>query len=348
VGVVLLLTLPALGNAEADDPVVETGDDERSLKVGANRLDGLASPVLAMAFSFDGKTLAIGHAAASITLWEIAERRAYTTELQDDRPNELGLGFIGCLAFAPDGQTLACGVGESRVVLWDVGRCKTTTVLRPRGRPSGPVQRVAYSADGRWLVKQTFAQVPGVELWSVRTRRPVPLPRGFPPMLAAAAFSPDGKTLAYGGWGSIRFRDFEKRRVTKQLTDQRLVFGAMAFFDGGRRLAIASGNGVWHVDIQTGEVADRPIIQDGGSPALTFAWHGFSPDGSHYAVIPTGGGLRVWDVASRTEREPFWDAEEKITCVAFSPDGKRMATGSVPSSMIRLWEIPEAKGDQIP
>jgi WD40 repeat protein len=73
---------------------------------------------------------------------------------------------------------------------------------------------------------------------------------------------------------------------------------------------------------------------------ISFAWQGFSPDGSHYAVIPRGGGLRLWDVASRTEREPFWDAEEKTSCLAFSLDGKRMATSVVRAGSIRLWEIP--------
>ncbi len=76
-----------------------------------------------------------------------------------------------------------------------------------------------------------------------------------------------------------------------------------------------------------------------------------SPDGSLIAVGLTGGGIRLWNIAtgkpgvtlpSHGGRLPNWDGDNTGLALAFSPDGKTLATGGR-DGLVKLWEMPEGK-----
>jgi WD40 repeat protein len=82
--------------------------------------------VNAVAFSPDGKTLAVGcgepdllwQQPGTVQLWDVASRKRLTTF----RAHEL---WVTAVAFTPDGKTLATGSWDGRVSVWDIpGRGK--------------------------------------------------------------------------------------------------------------------------------------------------------------------------------------------------------------------------------
>jgi WD40 repeat protein len=70
-----------------------------------------------------------------------------------------------------------------------------------------------------------------------------------------------------------------------------------------------------------------------------------SPDGAVVAVGHTDGRVRLWDTATLRRRGPTLEHHngEAVVSLAFSPDGRLLASGSLSSIGIRIWDV--ASGD---
>ena len=144
-----------------------------------------------------------------------------TLPLEEKEPD------VSALEFSPDGQTIAAVVSSasrSMLLLFDAARQKLvhTVVLADEKAIN---RTPAFSPDGRWLaaVTQIFPaeserdrepsaeDVPQprihlVELASGIIRETLVARQGF---TASLCFSPDGKTLASGGYGRVDLWDVE-------------------------------------------------------------------------------------------------------------------------------------------
>src|SRR5206468_67718 len=82
---------------------------------------------------------------------------------------------------------------------------------------------------------------------------------------------------------------------------------------------------------------DRTAIP---SPARTPALvrrGAFSPDGRLLAVVTDGNSVHLWQLANGIPYGVRMSHPDRVLAVRFSPDGKRLATGS--SSGVRLWDV---------
>ena len=105
---------------------------------------------------------------------------------------------------------------------------------------------------------------------------------------------------------------------------------AVAFSSDGQRLRVASSIGVWLYDVATSsEFALLP----------TESWVGaFSPDGTILALLPGGGTLKLWDVATKQNIATLQGHTDWVNSVAFSPDGTLLASGSWDNT-VKLWDV---------
>ncbi|HYT93533.1 MAG TPA: sigma-70 family RNA polymerase sigma factor [Gemmataceae bacterium] len=69
----------------------------------------------------------------------------------------------------------------------------------------------------------------------------------------------------------------------------------------------------------------------------------FAPDARRLATGGADGFVRVWDVSTGKEIMALRGDGEPICSVAFSPDGKLLATASVGKARVRIWELATGK-----
>ncbi|PAZ14101.1 hypothetical protein CLM62_21955 [Streptomyces sp. SA15] len=127
------------------------GTDDQYVQLPSGHVTGreLADgrDVTALAFSPDGKRLAVGDESGRITLWDgdVGHRTGVLTAFADGNPPEA----VAALAFSPDGRTLGVGGGNGTLQLWD------TPSQQPLGTdlptPGGEIRSVAFARDGGTL-----------------------------------------------------------------------------------------------------------------------------------------------------------------------------------------------------
>jgi WD40 repeat protein len=126
-----------------------------------------------LAFSPDGKTLAVGSGALSnlgieVKLWEIA-----TGKVRGSLKGEKN-GSITCLAFTPDGTMLAAGGGAGGTVqLWNTATGKPLALLAKSTKVISTVTTLAFSPDGTMLAAGSDGDG-AIALWSLPTTGPKP------------------------------------------------------------------------------------------------------------------------------------------------------------------------------
>ncbi len=59
------------------------------------------------------------------------------------------------------------------------------------------------------------------------------------------------------------------------------------------------------------------------------------------ATLP--GGIKLWDLATNTERTPFAGSKVSALSVAFSPDGKLLASASPKAPSVNVWDVATGK-----
>jgi dipeptidyl aminopeptidase/acylaminoacyl peptidase len=185
--------LLATGMDNGKDPMSKGNLQLWEVATGAS-LHTLEFPhqVASVAFSPDGKTLAVGTWGATLHLWDIV---AAKERLKLDRRME-GWGGITALAFSPDGKTLAVG---NVFCLLEVS---TGRELHKLTSPTNQVLSLAFSPNGRWLASANSDQT--VRLWEVTAGLMSECYqfRGHDAGVSAVAFSPDGLRLASGSGDS--------------------------------------------------------------------------------------------------------------------------------------------------
>jgi WD40 repeat protein len=311
---------------------VRTGKDITCLK-------GPRDTVRSLAFSPGGKILAAASDDRNVRVWNLTMGREL---LQGHRL------AVRSVRFSPDGKTVATGSDDHTVRLWEPATGKETAVLK--GHRSR-VNSIAFSPRGKKLASGSLDET--TRLWDLATGREIQrFGTNEEAWVHCASLAPDGKTIAVACWGlRIYLWNLKTRKAKWRIETATVEPRCLAFSPDGKVLASLAGlqdKETIHLwDAATG----KPIRQITADPYVTTDL-AFSPDGrllatasgyeiSGFRVGETDvGSIQVWDVGTgkqlfRLQETPAW---RNVNALAFSPDGRMLASGSNDGT-VRLWEM---------
>jgi WD40 repeat protein len=308
---------------------VATGRRRATLLPGAGRDFSYGQ-----AFSPDGRTLAVGNDKGVVILWDFA------TDQQ--RALSHGIEPVADLAFSSDGSILASSGTDGRVILWDF---RDRGPLLPLGRRSA-ILSLAFSQDGRVLalggsVRAQSAWRGKLVTWDVAAGRRRAILAPDHAEIHNLAFSPDGRTVASGSEHdtTVALSDAVTGETHTTLNFDGDGVEGLSFAPDGRVLAVAMSTGGIILQ-QLAKGTRRLLVADppGAFHARTVS---FSHDGRMVAAGGSDenrGQVVVWDARTGRQRARLSAAGPEMRSVAFSPDGRTVASGADNGNVL-LWDV---------
>jgi WD40 repeat protein len=346
-----------------DGSMIAAGDQNSTVRVWSvptrdqvgPALSGGLDTVNAVAFSPDGRELASADNDGSVRLWKLTALAG--SQAVRPVPGSEGIGADGDGAFAlgPD-EELATSDDTDQVTVWEPSAgYENGYASSPVPNPSsstesdGPVN-VALSPDGRTLA--TGANDGSVRLWNLPAgltagtpARTIPslVPPTNSPTVQFLAFSPNGSRLAvyYADGTAEVFDTATGQPVIGTQTAANLPGNvvALGFAQGGASVLIVCSNGdviTWDPTTDhTSTLQFAPLSNVSSSLPPTVA---LSPDGTTIA-FSTSDTVQLRDLVTGQQIGNSIDpGDGAIYNLAFSPDGKTLATGAADGT-VRLWNV---------
>lgn len=161
--------------------------------------------IYAVAFSPDGKRLAVGSAEGTLRLLDAVSGETIATLTGHSGP-------VLCVAWAPDGGSLASGSADRSIRIWEA---ETGQLLRSLNNHAGAVHAVVFAPDGQTLF--SAATDATVRVWVPGVGRMKRIFRGYGTAVLGLAYAPARQKLLAGvADGSARLVDAETGDILKR------------------------------------------------------------------------------------------------------------------------------------
>ena len=256
-------------------------------------------PVRALAFSPDGRTVAVGGDDGRI--------RIFTVRGRSVRRLRQG-GTVTSIAYSPDGKLLLTAGRDGNARIWRVRDGKQLHALR-HGRA---VEEARFSSEGSLVV--TASDDRSARIW--RAADGVEIRRlQHPRAVVAATFDPAGTRVATISRGEVRIFDVASESELVRLPEQGVT--SVAFSPNGTLIATGSNDHTARIwNSSTGALVHR--FDHYRVRVLDVA---FTQRGDRLVTAGSDGAGRVWGVLAGRPLAVLPQHNSPVTSASFSPEG---------------------------
>jgi WD40 repeat protein len=272
---------------------------------------------LSLAYSRDGKLLAVGGSEGIVELWNVESGqlvRTFKGHVQE----------VFSVVCSPDGTHLASAGADGCVKVWDTtGNGDIISIPRDREHFSG----IFLSPDGRMAITRVGPET--MQLWNAATGKALGNTLRHEHKVVSQRFTADGKRLAITD-------DAKNVTIWDVATGKAVQTFKHDGPEGFIRIELSS-DGKWLACRGPADVLKVWNTEKGlefrafpGLKKWPGQW-GFSPDNTRFAAGDANGALKMWDLATGRE---MWTTDfmgVHLSSLQFSPDGKQLAIGVGPS-----------------
>jgi len=334
-----------LVSAGSRDKVIKVWDAATGAEIIAFSGSEHADGVICTDFSPNGKHIVSGDWSATtdwggdIIIWDAASGNEVMKFAVKS--------WTTAVSFSPDGKLLASAAGGDwgLINIRDALTGTIVTTINGSGMPNS----IAFSPDNKYIVSGGSDCT--VKVWDIATGKRVTTLRGHGNAVSSVVFTLDGKRIVSGSEdGTIKVWDAYVDYAAKYFRSHTNAVKT-AFSPDGKRLVSRTMDGkmkVWDV-ASTAEIMTLSGGRSGKSSL--FRLPVFSPDGKRIASIGAERAIVVWDAETGAEVMAFGGQDEEIGCLAFSPDSRRIVSGSSKRGAdrypgkVKLWDV--ARGEEI-
>jgi WD40 repeat protein/energy-coupling factor transporter ATP-binding protein EcfA2 len=307
--------------------------------VDVHRIDTGGDPPSALAFTADGRRVAVGGALGSTRLFDTVSATPVGTMLT-------GLSSeVSDVGFSPDGSRLAVAGVDGTGSVWSLDGSRA--IGRPLLGHTNAVVATLPVEGGRTLLTASYdgsvvardanggdidtGDVDGGDIgWRVDTGEPV----------WSAVVDPTGTRVAVGGvGGQVEVLDVRDGSVTAGPVRFDHPVEALAWSPTDNLLVVGAdrSNRLVHRLVFLDATHLRPVGDEVTTSGGTVVGLAFSPDGGRLAAVLDNNLVRIVDVGPRSlERNELESVDVPYFSVAWSPDGRRLATGATDGT-VQLW-----------
>jgi cytochrome c len=219
-------------------------------------LEGHSAPIVALAVSPDGATLASASWDQTVRLWPLAGGAALVLEGHTQNVNGV--------AFEPDGRALVSVSYDQSVRIWPLSGGPPTVVAMP-----SPLNAVAIGSNGEIAAGGADGRLYFLAGDGSRAGDVAAGPR---PVISLA-ISPDGALAAAASiGGSVAVIDRKTRELARTLVGPGLPVWSVAFMPDSRTLLTGGADNIirrWNA--ATGEPVDSILVEKAGDPLAAYA-----------------------------------------------------------------------------
>ena len=263
-------------------------------------------------------------------LWTV--KKGEMPDIVNRGDDELGK-YVYMTSISPDGGKLAGGRLNGEITVWSVANWEELVTF-PGEEDDEFLRELCFNSEGNRLASLRGSSK--LAIWDLSTKERIPIDSKSIHKHYCLAFSQDGLVIASGANGIVNLWDAQNGKELLSLKVKNLSdVVSLAFSPNGRLLAGGIAGGT----VKLWDIEDRKelgkLISDDSDDVTSLV---FSPDGRMLA----GAGfctVFLWDINTRKQLMAFKGHIDRINSVAFSLDGKMLASGSSDRT-IKLWKVP--------